>query len=78
MGTSATSNRDRFPGFGEFVDDLRSVFGRVKVRHVVNRETGEELGRPHEGTTVVASASGSRVEVKKPAPKGRAATTRYR
>ena len=49
--TTAERNRRLFPGFGEFVDDMRRVFGDVKVREVHNDRgdkvghTAEELGQ---------------------------------
>lgn len=83
------NNRERFPGFGEFVDELRAVFGPVKVRFVRNLETGDVAGKPRiDGTAVIASGSQGnvtgyqreqqRIKDARAKPKGRVATTRYR
>lgn len=44
--TPAERNRRLFPGMAEFVDDMRRVFGDVKVRFVENTATGDKVGTP--------------------------------
>lgn len=52
MDSVAARNRAAMPVLAAWVDELRRVFGPVRVRHL--REAGLELGKPQEEPTMNA------------------------